>query len=293
MDNLPRHAGGKYKRYSQAIEELDKPEEFTDRTQYRLLKVDGTKFVFSNHMYSYFDKINYGEYLVYELEHHNLEKSWFKRHSNRKQLLQQIQEPYNHIVLCGIDTLTMLHNGTELRIIMHIRGADKTATSMGTYHVIPAGEFQPSCIAPASIKEDLNLWKNIMREYAEELLGMDEYDGNSAVPINYGIEPFVSLENERTNGNIRPFYLGFGLEPASLQGEILTVVVFKEETFNKIFPNVLTENREGEIITDKDRWGRQFTEEEYNSYREANILPTTAAILDIAWNQRKFFQKIF
>lgn len=290
---LPNYAGGKYKKYSKAIEDLDKPEIFDDRVQYRLIGIDDASLVFSKKMYSYFDKINYGEYLVYELAHHYLKWPWIQVHGNRDLLLKQLEEPVDYVILCGINTLTIIHDGEELRIIMHLRGQRKTAYAMGTYHVIPAGEFQPSSKAAVSVYEDLDLWKNIMREYSEEIGLIEEFDGNSTVPFNYDVEPIVSLQTERNKNNIRPFYLGTGLDPITFQGEILTAVVFKEETFNKIFPKVLTENREGKIITDKQRWGRQFTREEYESYRGQNIIAAGEAILNIAWRNRQFFKKCF
>ena len=289
---LPSYAGGKYKKYSNAIENIDKPKVFVKRKQYRLLRIDGTSLTFSKKIHSYFDKTNYGEYLVYELAHQNRKRTWIQGHSNRDLLLKQLQEPADYVILCGVATLTIIHTGENLRIIMHLRG-DDLGTSMGTLHVIPAGEFQPSSLATISVEKDFNLWKNIMREYAEEILLMEEYDGNSGVPFNYLAEPFISLEDERAKNNIRPFYLGTGLDPITFQGEILTAVVFKEETFNKIFGKVKTKNNEGIIITDKDRWGRQFTQEEYDSYRETNTLAAGEAILNIAWKNRQFFKECF
>lgn len=266
---------------------------FEDRQQYRLLEIDGTRISFSEKKYSYFDKINYGESLMYEWVQDNLGRRAMPRRSNRKRLLKCLQEPRDYVVLTGINTVTIIHDGTDLRIIMHLRGKSETAYAMGTYHVIPAGEFQPSCLATTSFKGDFDLWKNILREYAEELLCMDEYDGSSTVPFNYNTEPFISLEGERAANNIKAFYLGTGLDVITFQGEILTAVVFKGETFNKIFPKILTENREGKIITDRDRWGRQFTQEEYNSYRDENVLATGEAILNIAWRNRQFFKACF
>lgn len=290
---LPSYVGGKYKKYSKAIEYLDKPTVFVDRNQYRLLRIDDTRLVFSKQIHSYFDKIDYGEYLVYDLSHQNQKRPWIKGHSNRDLLLRQLQEPADYVILSGISTLTIIHDGEDLRIIMHLRGQQDTAYASGTFHVIPAGEFQPSSLATVSVDEDFNLWKNIMREYAEEISLIKEYDGNETVPFNYNVEPIVSLQDEIAKNNIRPFYLGTGLDPITFQGEILTAVVFKEETFNNIFPNIVTENFEGKIITDRDRWGRQFTQEEYASYRGANTFAAGEAILNIVWRNRQFFKECF
>ncbi len=230
---LPIHACGQYKEYSNAIEDLDRPTVFDDRPQYRLLQIDDKRLVFSNKMYSYFDKINYGAYLMYELAHQSRKWPWIQRRSNRDRLLRELQEPADYVVVSGVNTLTIIHDGANLRIVMHLRGQRKTACAMGTFHVIPAGEFQPSSLASVSVDDDFDLWKNIMREYAEEVGLMEEYDGTSTVPFNYNEEPFASMETERDEGNIKPLYLGTGLDTISFQGEILTAIVFKEETFKK------------------------------------------------------------
>jgi hypothetical protein len=293
---LPIRDGIKYKQYSDAISKLDPPSEFKNRIQYRLLEINGDSLSFSPKPRFYFDKINYGEYLMLE----------FARNAtgHRKWLLNRLREPADYMVLAGISTLTLIHDGIDLRLLMHLRGQNETAYAMGTYHVIPAGEFQPSCLAPSSFKEDFDLWKNIMREYAEELLGMEEYDGDSTVPFSYSEEPFLSLEREKAANNIKVFYLGTGLDVITFQGEILTVAVFKEQTFNKIFSGhgktgartaggILKENREGKIITDNARWGRPFTQEEYDSYQVQNVLATGEAILNIAWRNKEVFKSCF
>jgi len=52
------------------------------------------------------------------------------------------------------------------------------------YDVSPAGEFQP-----ASVRNDFDLWRNIVREYSKELLGTPEHDGTRSKPIDYNAWP--------------------------------------------------------------------------------------------------------
>jgi len=156
---------------------------------------------------------------------------------------------------------------------MHKRSKEYTLTSEGTYHVIPAGEFQPSSIAPISFNEDLDIWKNIMRESAEEILCKEEHDGTSGIPFNYNQEPYLSLEMERKLGNIKIYYLGIGLDVLTFKGEILTCIVYKEDTFNRIYGLTPRDrNKEGIIITDKDRWGRELSTDEIEGYFKTNTL---------------------
>ena len=42
------------------------------------------------------------------------------------------------------------------------------------YHVVPAGEFAPSDLSLAAIDADFDLWRNITREFAEELLRLPD-----------------------------------------------------------------------------------------------------------------------
>ena len=285
-DLLPTCAGKRYERFSEAVAQLDKPVLFENRIQYRILGVTDSKLSFSESEYHYFDKIDYGEYFVHELAIGALRKIDRRWRGNRKAAIKRFHRLSDHVVLAGVNTLTIICSEDEPRIIMHLRGKDETGTAMGAINVVPAAEFQPSCLAPTSFKEDLNLWKNIMREYAEELLCMDEYDGNNTVPFDYKSQPYSILDAGKMANKIRPYYLGFGIDPITLQGQILTAVVFGEEIFNSIFMTPRLENREGKIFTESDRWGRPFTLNECNAYRNSNILPAGEATLNIAWEHR-------
>lgn len=291
---LPYRQGKQYSLYSDAIEALDRPTKFDDREQYRLLTVSERCLTFSTKRSSYFDKVNYGEYLALQAYQMRCSRSRDHAFRRRRDLLRRIGQPADYIVLAGIDTVILLVNAQETRIIMHLRG-QHTGTSMGTFHVIPAGEFQPSCMAVTSFADDFDLWKSMIREFAEELLGLEEYDGSQTVTFDYEAEPFRSINAELDKGNIRGFYLGTGLDPLTFQAEILTAVVFKEETFNHLFGPVRTENSEGKIITDASRWGKPFTKSEYESYKsgEANTLPAGEAALTLAWRNRDVFQSCF
>lgn len=77
-------------------------------------------------------------------------------------------------------TLTLRRDTTDGSHTFFLLARDpaKVAVSGGQYGVIPAGEFQPSCIAPSCMQDDLDLWRNIVREYSEELLGEPEHDGS-------------------------------------------------------------------------------------------------------------------
>lgn len=293
VHTLPYHGATRISTYADAIEQFDRPTTFENNLHYRLIGIDQDHLSYSERKYNYFDKINFGEFLVYELAVNCLGKKSGRKSTNRKRLLQHLRGPSDFVIFSGICTLTMIFDGSVLRIVMHKRGKKETAYAMGTYHVIPAGEFQPSCRALNAFGDDFNLWKSIMREYAEELLNMPEHDGNSMVQFNYETEPFISLERERQHGNIKVFYLGTALDTITFQAEIMTVAVFKKESFDRIFVKIIYENKEGQIINDANEWGREFTITERDQYINANTLPSAQAILNIAWDNQQIFRNCF
>ncbi len=284
--------------YSEAINLFDRPDTFDDRVQYRLLDFivinDSVTFDFSKTKASYFDKINYGGLLEYEFT--TLKVLGNTQNSNNNKMRLKIKnpcKPFNQIkVLTGISTLTLLKKNDSFRFLMHQRGKREVGFAMGTSHVIPAGEFQPSNISPMSFNDDFSLWLNIMREYAEEIGLMEEHDGTSGTPFNYSKEPFNIMENEKLKGNIKPLLFGFGLDPLSLQGEILTVVIFNYNTFAKIFPNIITQNTEGKVITEDGTWGMPFTKKNVTSFLNSNMIPSGQFLLETAFDKRDLLMKL-
>jgi hypothetical protein len=291
---LPLNAiGSRYENYAEAICALDKPTKFEDNLHYRLLRIAENELHFSLiRTYRYFDKIKYGDYLLFDLASISKDNAPFGD-SQTHAVWCDLEQPEGYIVLAGISTLTLIHSGDHLRMLMHLRGREETAYAVGTHHVIPAGEFQPSCQAPSSFGEDCDLWRSIMREYAEEIGAMDEYDGNSTVPFDYSMPPFDMLDAEKACGNIKAYYLGTGLDPITLQAEIMTVVVFKEEVFQEIFPKIVEKNSEGRIITERNRWGKIFSRAEIDSYTDNNTLASAQSLLNLAWLHRETFENCF
>jgi hypothetical protein len=287
---------GNYENYAEAIKAIDKPAIFEGNLQYRLLKINRNKLSYSRDKYSYFDKINFGGYFDYEMADNLL---FDKNLKYKTKIIQHLTEPHQYIILTGVNTLTLINAPDGLRFLVHSRGSNETATSMNTMHVIPAGEFQPSCRATVSWSEDFDLWKNILRESAEELLLLEEYPHINKDPFNYKAEPYLTIENERAHGNIKAYYLGIGLDPNTLQGEVLTCVVYKEEAFLKIFhrdktKGVLRTNPEGNLIHEGDgQWGFRATERRINEIIEGDSLSACKALLIILQRNIDFFSNCF
>jgi hypothetical protein len=118
-------------------------------------------------------------------------------------------------VVPAIETLTLRRNREtgEATFLLHWRDPAKVATAAGIYGLIPAGEFQPSTVATHDRENDFSLWRSMVREYSEEILGDPERDGSSGEPLVYEDWPlFREVERAREAGRVTPYCLGIGLD---------------------------------------------------------------------------------
>lgn len=274
--------------YSGAIKALDCPTYFSNNKSYRLIKLNSAdknnpEMVFA---YSkYFEHINIGETLGYEYA----KAKRFSKKTN-KLYRNQLGDPFaldNRHVLPGIITLTIRQTpGAESSFFMHKRGANDVAVGMNTYNVIPAGEFQPSTSSITGEDKDFYFWNNIMREYSEEFLNYEEHYNENGIPVNYSKPPFDAFNKALNEGKARCYYLGFGIDPLSLKGEILTVCIWDAERFDEVFSKLCIKNAEGTLISDRNDnnvlVGIPFNEETIMRYiREEENTPPGIACLKL------------
>ena len=177
--------------------------------------------------------------------------------------------------------------------LLHWRDPARVATAGGTYDVIPAGEFQPSSVALWDRRADLDLWRNIVREYAEEVLGEPEHDGSRSQPIDYDAWPlYQRLEAAQDDGTVAPFLLGLGLDALTLAATILTVVVIDDEVFCEVFGDAVRFNDEGEVVTvggGSPAGGVPFTREAVSRMLSSEPMASPgAACLALEWQHRRF-----
>jgi hypothetical protein len=198
----------------------------------------------------------------------------------------------------AITTLTLCRNrkrGTA-SFLLHWRDPARVATAGGIDDVIPAGEFQPSSIVPWSQTADLDLWRNIVREYSEELCGQPEHDGSRGTPLRHDGWPFYrALSRAREAGRVTAYCLGAGLDALTLAATIPTVVVIDDSAFDEIFGDVVEVNVEvnAEGITvrslpdQRSATGIPFTQANVDRLlTAAPIAPPGAAYLELAWQHR-------
>jgi transcriptional regulator with XRE-family HTH domain len=293
---MPR--GGRYPGYCHAIRDLDPPSLFENRVSYRLLDLtcDGNH---QEQMYgytTYFAMVD-----VCEAVAHEIAAAWLRHDGNAARIRLPelpfralIRDPFDlscRPVLPSTDTLTIRRDTSTGRssLLLHRRNSDNVALAGGMTHIIPAGVFQPSGIAPWNIRADFDIWHNILRELSEEVLGNPEHDGSASEPIDYDVEePFASLNAARRDGQVRVWYLGMGLDPLTLAGEILTVLVVDAEVFDRVFADVVAWNSEGDVVFGADGsvgvpWRRDAV---YQLLATEPLAPAAQACIELAWNHQ-------
>lgn len=294
-----RTADSRFDRYTAAIRHLDPPTLFESRPSYRLLDGslrDGLTFG----MAAYFDKLDISEAVGHELAAACMTLGMVPADSTAiaGQLLfrNRIGDPFDagrRAIIPAVTTLTirLRRFPADPSFLLHWRDPAKVATAGGIYDVVPAGEFQPSSVALWDRRADFDLWRNIVREYSEELLGTPEHDGTRTHPIDYGSWPlYQALQQARADGMAVAAVLGMGLDALTLAATILTVVVLDDDVFNKAFGNAVRYNEEGEIVAVAGGVladGVPFNEESVCRILDSEPMASPgAACLSLAWQHR-------
>ncbi|MGH3930627.1 MAG: helix-turn-helix domain-containing protein, partial [Pseudonocardiaceae bacterium] len=253
-----RTAGLRFERYTSAIKHLSPPTLFWNSPSYRLLEVSLTARRMEFGLATYFDRLDVCEALGHEMAAVCMAEGMPSSPEHLRGLLpfrELVGDPFDlrrRAVNPGFAALTirLRRYPAEPSFLLHWRDPAKVATAGGIYGVIPTGEFEPSSVAPWDLCNDFDLWRNIVREYSEELLGESEHDGTRSQPIDYGQWPlFQRLEAARANGSVGVFFLGLGLDALTLTAGILTVMVIDDDVFTELFGLMVRYNEEGEIVT--------------------------------------------
>lgn len=283
----------RYQRYSHAVRDLASPRLFENRLCFRVVAVDWTMPVVQLQFGAmcFFDSIGTNEALAHEMALHHLSRdnrggvavgraSW-RRLTFRK----LIGDPFDlsrRPVMGAIGTLT-IRGGESPSMVLHQRDGGRVVGGGGMVHLLPAGIFQPSSVLPGAIAADFSIWRNIQREYSEELLGCPDHDG-SGRPIDYAaLEPFVTMDQALSDGQVRVYCLGFTLDALTLCADLLTVAVLEPELYDHLFGDAVDTNDEGAILVR----AVPFEAHTIARLREAEQLsPGAAAAINLAWRHR-------
>ena len=294
-----RAEGARFDCYTSAIKHLDPPTLFESRPSYRLLDVSPAAGTLNFGLAAYFDKLDVSEALGHEMAIACMAGDMpaaadqLRGRLPFRDLVDDPFDPQRRAIIPAITTLTirLRRHPEPPSFLLHWRDPAKVATAGGIYDVIPAGEFQPSSVALWDRANDFDLWRNMVREYSEELLGAPEHDGTRTVPIDYeNWSLYQELERAQTDGAVVPWLLGIGLDALTLAATILTVVVIDDDEFESVFGRAVRFNEEGEIVGIGDgraAEGIPFTEECVDRMLSSEPMASPgAACLSLAWQHR-------
>jgi transcriptional regulator with XRE-family HTH domain len=298
-----------YDRYTSAVRYVDAPTLFENRPSYRLLDLCWSdagrgRMVFG--IAPYFEKLDISEAVGHEFaavrlrEDHCGDRSaeipFARRHWAQLPFRRLVGDPFDlgaRAVIPAISTLLLRrHESGRASFLLHWRDPAKVATAGGLYDVMPAGEFQPAGIGPCNHASDFDLWRNIVRELSEELLGTPEHDGSHSGPIAYDEWPlYRTLERARRAGRLRVCCLGVGFDALTLAATIPTVLVIDDDVFDEAFGEIVHTNAEGITVTalpgERSAAGIAFTEHNVRRFLQREPLASPgAACLALAWRHR-------
>jgi hypothetical protein len=286
-----RQDGSRYSRFSEVIEALAAPAVFENRPTYRLVEADlasagtpgGASLVFGRGRF--FDGVDVGgpaghEYAAARLGLLGPEEAC----RFRAALAGPDGFPASRATL-ATSALTLRHDratGTAT-FPLHLRDAAKVGHAGGLYQVIPVGIFQPSGEAPWNEANDFDLWRGLLREYAEEMLGADEDYGSEAAPIDYAGWPLArAMTDGLADGTVRAWCLGMGADPLTFAVDLLAVVVIDAPLYDALFGAMVADNAEGRVIGP-----RPFDEPAVCAVLDnAPLQAAGAALLTLALEQR-------
>lgn len=249
---LPERAdGSRYLRYADVIAALAAPAIFENRPTYRLVQADiadpaDPRLVFGRGRF--FDGVDIGGPAGHEYA------AWRLGLVSGPRYRAAIGDPTNLAVRASAlatSALTLRYDrsaGTAT-FPLHHRDPARVGHAGGMYQVIPVGIFQPSGEAPWNEANDFSLWRGLLREYAEELLGADEDYGSEAAPIDYDRWPLAAaMTAGLRDGRVSAWCLGMGTDPLTFALDLLVAVVIDAPLYDELFGDLVSVNAEGFVI---------------------------------------------
>jgi len=243
---LPRRPDGtRYRRFSDVVGDLAAPAVYENRPVYRPLEAvlsgDDPHLRFTRGRF--FDGVDVGGAVAHEYAA-----------AGELRLRAALGDPCDLAArpsAMAISTLTLRHDraaGTA-SFPLHFRDPARVSHAGGMIQVIPVGIFQPSGEAAWNEANDFDLWRGMLREYAEELLGEDEDHGSETSPIDYDSWPLARrMRAARDDGRIRAYCLGLGTDPLTFAVDLLTAVVVDAVVYDDLFGAAVASNAEGSVL---------------------------------------------
>ena len=275
-----------YRRYSAAVAGLARPRLFEDRPTYRLLDADlraEPLMVFGAG--SYFDGVDVGEACAHEYVAAMLEPAGPVGRQPLRRAVGDPCDPRRRRINVAVSTLTLRYDrgADAASFLVHRRDGAAVGHAGGMLQVLPVGIFQPSGTGPDDVRNDFSLWRCMVREFAEELLGEPEVHGPDGAPVDYAGWPFAArLTAALQAGQVRAHCLGIGVDPLTLATDILTTVVIDAPLYDELFGRLAGRIDEGTILPPIP-----FDADQVERYaRREPMQAAGAALLALAWTYR-------
>ena len=133
------------------------------------------------------------------------------------------------------------------------------------------------------------MYTNLIREFAEELLGKEEFRELSTKFNNiYEVDILKKINFFVKHGFIKVYHLGIGLDCLTLKPEILTVLVLQREIINTFLWHEFTDCFEGKSFES------EFSIEQLDTFiKDEKMLPAGAACLWLVRKNFAFFVNAF
>jgi hypothetical protein len=193
----------------------------------------------------YFDGADVGEAVAHEYAVARLTGSQTPLRAAIGNPCDLVRRPAN----IGIAALTVRRDRATgaATFLLHWRDPAKVGHAGGTFMVVPVGIFQAIDDQPGNERNDFSLWRCLIREYAEELLGASEdYRSDQ---VDYDSWPFAArMTDALRSGLISAHVLGLGVDPLTFATDLLTIVVFDAALFDELFADMVTTNTEGHFV---------------------------------------------
>ena len=287
-------------RYHEAVSEFDTPPDtWFNAPSYRLLGVERSAdggFELRVGTTTYWDGYDSWAALQFEAAHQLRESGGTSLAGPYRQALGSPFDLANRVCAIGISVLTVCRTARGPFFYLQHRAAAGVATMPGLAGLVPAGEFQPTSAAYAALRSDADVWRCVMREFAEEILGRPDLNEQRGALVDYEREsPFRELGLARRAGRVRPYILDIGFDPVSWKAGIRLVCVFEEDAYQEIFRGMLPGSDEGHLelsslVRDGDEPlpGMPFDEETVRTYLKAPAITAAARLcIGLTWEHRE------
>jgi hypothetical protein len=126
----------------------------------------------------------------------------------------------------GVCTVLILKKTTGCFFYLQERISANLMEDPGGWHIVPSGTFQPETGEDDNHGRDYSVERTVIRELAEELLGVAEVEKLIAASENFYTDPRVKpYVKGLETGAVKTFFLGVSMHPPSAKPDLMTAMV--------------------------------------------------------------------